>query len=53
MKLKKAGEFGGPPIDYDPTMVEYIPPEWGIQSNQMRVVESGGANNFDFEIKGK
>src|SRR5262245_12804781 len=23
------GEVGGPPIDYDPTMVEYIPPEWG------------------------
>jgi len=53
MKEKKPGEFGGPPIDYDPTMVEYIPPEWGPHSTQMRVVEAGGANDFQFEIKGK
>lgn len=50
---KKKGEFGGPPVDYDPTMVEYIPPEWGPQSTQTRVVEAGGPNTFDFEIKGK
>jgi len=53
MKEKKPGEFGGPPIDYDPTMVEYIPPEWGPHSTQMRVVEAGAANDFQFEIKGK
>ncbi|HVK17264.1 MAG TPA: hypothetical protein VM533_09970 [Fimbriiglobus sp.] len=54
MKWKAApGEFGGPPKDYDPTMVEFIPPDWGSHSTQMRVVESGGANNFDIEIKGK
>ncbi len=53
-KFKAApGEFGGPPADYDPTMVEYIPPEWGTQSTQMRVVETGAANEFQFDIKGK
>jgi hypothetical protein len=52
-KDKLKGEFGGPPIDYDPTMVEYIPPEWGQKSTNMRVVESGGKNEFQFDIKGK
>jgi hypothetical protein len=49
---KKKGEFGGPPADYDPTMVEYIPQEWGMASRQTRVVESGAENKFDFDIKG-
>jgi hypothetical protein len=53
MKFKgKPGEFGGPPADYDPTMVDYIPPEWGTHSTQMRVVEAGAPNDFQFEIKG-
>src|SRR6266852_8687545 len=53
MKFKAAkGEFGGPPLDYDPTMVEYIPPEWGPHSTQMRVIEAGKTNEFDFDIKG-
>jgi hypothetical protein len=47
------GEFGGPPKDYDPTMVDYIPPEWGPHSRQMRVVEAGVPNEFEIEIKGK
>jgi hypothetical protein len=47
------GEYGGPPIDYDPTMVEYIPPEWGTASKQMRAVEAGVPNEFEFVIKGK
>ena len=47
------GEFGGPPLDYDPTMVEYIPPEWGAHSTQVRVVEAGAANDFQFNIKGR
>jgi hypothetical protein len=47
------GQFGGPPLDYDPAMVEYIPPEWGTQSTQMRVVEAGAANEFPIEIKGR
>jgi len=52
MYMKGKGEFGGPPADYDPTMIDYIPPEWGSASTQMRVVESGSANDFKFEIKG-
>jgi hypothetical protein len=46
------GEFGGPPKDYDPTMVDYIPPEWGAHSKQVRVVEAGAPNDFQFDIKG-
>ena len=54
MKFKAGrGEFGGPPADYDPTMVEYIPPEWGTRSTQIRVVEAGAANDFEFNIKAK
>jgi len=34
-------------------MVEYIPPEWGTASKQMREVERGVKNEFEFEIKGK
>ena len=52
MKWKAPGEFGGPPLDYDPTMVEYIPPEWGTHSTQMRMVEAGKTNEFEFDIKG-
>lgn len=37
----------------DPSMVEYIPAEWNTASTQMRVVESGAANDFQFDIKGK
>jgi hypothetical protein len=35
------------------TLVETLPPEWNTKSKQKRVVESGGANEFDFNIKGK
>ena len=52
MKWKARGEFGGPPLDYDPTMVEYIPPEWGAHSTNLRMVEAGKTNEFDFDIKG-
>ena len=53
MKFKAGkGEFGGPPLDYDPTMVEYIPPDWGTHSTQMRTVEAGKPNEFEFDIKG-
>ena len=38
---------------FDPTMEDYIPPEWGRDSKQMRVVEAGGQNKFEIEIKGK
>jgi hypothetical protein len=49
---KKRGQPGGPTMDYDSTMVEYIPSEWGTQSKQTRVVEAGAANEFQFDIKG-
>jgi len=49
-RMRGKGEFGGPPADYDPLAVEYIPPDWGTQSKQMRVVEAGAANDFKFEI---
>jgi hypothetical protein len=49
---KRKGESGGPPMDYDPTMVEAIPADWNTDSKQMRVVESGAANDFQFDIKG-
>jgi hypothetical protein len=54
MKFKAGpGQFGGPPADYDPSMVEYIPAEWNTHSKQMRVIEAGGANDLEFDIKGK
>lgn len=52
-KFKGApGEFGGPSADYDPTMVEYIPADWGVHSKQMRTVEASGANDFNLDVKG-
>jgi hypothetical protein len=51
-KEKMKREIGQPPLDYDPSMVEYIPPEWGTQSTQMRVVEAGQTNELEFDIKG-
>jgi hypothetical protein len=38
---------------FDPLKEDYIPAEWGRESKQIRVVEAGGANNFQFDIKGK
>ena len=49
---RAASGESGPPPEYDASMVEYIPPEWGTQSTQMRVVESGSKNEFEFDIKG-
>jgi hypothetical protein len=50
MKYKR--QIGDPPPDYDATMVDYIPPEWGPEGKQMRVVEVGAANEFQFDIMG-
>jgi hypothetical protein len=50
---KRPGSFGGPPVDYDPSMVEYIPPEWGTNSTQKRVIEAGQTNQFEISIKSK
>jgi ABC-type lipoprotein release transport system permease subunit len=50
-KLQQEG--GGPPADYDPSQVEYIPADWNTDSKHTRVVESGAPNTFQFDIKGK
>ena len=47
------GKGAGSVSQYDATMVEYIPPEWGLQSKETRVVEAGSTNEFEFHIKGK
>jgi hypothetical protein len=48
---RSPGEGSGAVSAYDPTLVEYIPPEWGTHSAQMRVVEAGAANDFQFAIR--
>jgi hypothetical protein len=49
--LNKSG--GGQSSDqFDPSMEDYIPPDWGQDSKQIRVVEKSGQNSFDFDIKG-
>lgn len=54
VKFKGApGEYGGPPKDFDPSMVEYIPAEWNQNSTQMRVIEGGAVNELKFDIKGE
>jgi hypothetical protein len=49
--MRGKGQGGGDP-NFDPSEVEYIPPEWGTQSKQMRVVEAGSPNELEFDIKG-
>src|SRR5262245_29334522 len=44
---------GGSVADYDPTMVDYIPPEWGSQSKETRVIEAGQTNEIEIHIKVK
>jgi len=48
MPGQDAGSIG----DNDPSMVDYIPKEWGMQGKQTRVVESGLTNEFEFNITG-
>jgi hypothetical protein len=43
---------GGSDPDFDPSSVDYIPPDWGTQSKQMRVIEAGATNELEFDIKG-
>jgi hypothetical protein len=47
----ESGQDAGTVGEYDPSMVEVIPPEWGMQGKQTRVVESGSTNEFEFNIK--
>lgn len=37
----------------DPSQEDYIPADWGRESKQVRVVEAGSKNEFQFDIKGK
>jgi hypothetical protein len=47
------GGGGGTPDEADPLLTEdYIPAEWGKESKQIRVVEAGAPNTFEFLIKG-
>lgn len=52
-KFKRNPKEGGPSEEVDAAMVDYIPPEWGKDSKETRVVEAGVPNEFDFDIKGK
>jgi hypothetical protein len=53
-KFKDSPNQGGGTIsEYDPMSVDYIPPEWGTQSKETRVIEAGQTNEFEFRIKGK
>jgi hypothetical protein len=47
------GGGGGSAEQFDPTMEDYIPDEWGRESKQIRVVEPGVPNTFQIDIKGK
>jgi hypothetical protein len=49
----KLGKPDGYTGEHDPNMVNYIPPEWGFQSKETRVVEAGSTNDFEFNIHGK
>jgi hypothetical protein len=44
-------EDGGGFGEYDPSLVNVIPPEWGMEGKQTRVVEAGLTNEFEFNIK--
>jgi hypothetical protein len=50
--LNKSGG-GGTLENFDPSMEDYIPDEWGKNSTQVRVVKAGAANEFQFNIKGR
>ena len=50
--LNKSGG-GGTAAEFDPSMEDYIPEEYGKASKQLRAVEAGAPNTFDFNIKGK
>ena len=50
--MNKGGGGGSAP-QFDPTMEDYIPDEWGKASKHVRVVEAGAPNNYQIDIKGK
>jgi len=53
-KFKDQPNTGGGTVgEFDPTAVDYIPPEWGPQSKETRVIEAGQTNDIEIHIKGK
>jgi hypothetical protein len=52
-KYKKNDKDAGSLSEFDASQVDYIPPEWGSQSTEKRMVEAGAPNEFEFHIKGK
>ena len=53
-KFKDSPDQGAGTIsDYDPTLVDYIPPEWGPQSKETRVIEAGSNDVIEIHIKSK
>ncbi len=57
-RLKNQGSngpmSGNPNVNTDEIGTEeMIPPDWGASSKQVRVVEAGAQNTFEFDIKGK
>jgi hypothetical protein len=52
-QYKKTDPGAGDMAEYDPSLVDYIPAEWGAKSTERRTVESGSTNEFEFHIKGK
>jgi hypothetical protein len=51
-KQKSRAEGGADPqVNFESTPVESIPKEWNSASKQVRVVEAGAANNFEFDIR--
>ena len=51
MKYKREDTPSGT-ADYDASMAEYIPPEWGSQTKETRVIEAGAPNDIEINIKG-
>jgi hypothetical protein len=52
-KFKRAPNQGaGTTSEYDASLVEYIPPEWGSKSTQTYVVQTGTNSDIEFNVKG-
>jgi hypothetical protein len=49
---RQQGKGNDAPSDSNYDVVDYIPPEWGSASKHTFAVETGAANEFNFNIKG-
>ena len=52
-KEKSRGQGGADPNATYESTIDIIPREWGAASKQVRVVEAGAANDFEFSISTK